>query len=179
MKKMPEEKRFTGKTLSLLLLIVLVVVGLDQLTKIQVEEALELYEIVPVIDGVFNLTLNYNKGAAFGIFADLPDSFRHIVLWGVSGIAFIAILYFLFVEYATNMGAQLSLALILGGAIGNGIDRASRGEVVDFLDFYYGTYHWPAFNVADSAISVGAVLLVIISIFYSRREPSNRDRVDG
>jgi len=95
----------------------------------------------------------------------LPDGIRQITLWGVSGLAVLAVLYFLLYEFYADRLGVISMSLILGGAIGNGIDRAVLGKVVDFLDFYVGSYHWPAFNIADIAISVGAGLLVIITIF--------------
>ncbi|MCB0321252.1 MAG: signal peptidase II [Bdellovibrionales bacterium] len=153
-----------------LVLPVIAVVGiLDQYTKHLIEGLLEPHEILPVIDGYFNLTLNFNKGAAFGIFAGLPDGVREVVLWTVSGVAVSAVIYFLFTEYLHNRVGQFGLGLILGGAIGNGIDRFSRGEVVDFLDFYFGSYHWPAFNVADTAISIGAGLLILAAVVSDRK----------
>lgn len=148
----------------ILIPVVLFVVVSDQYTKHLVVQRFQPLELLPIIDGLFNLTLHYNKGAAFGLFHDLPDGIRQLTLWGVSGIAMVAVVYFLLFEFYQQRIGVLSMSLILGGAIGNGIDRALLGKVVDFLDFYIGTYHWPAFNVADIAISVGAGLLVIITI---------------
>ncbi|MGA1192579.1 MAG: signal peptidase II [Bdellovibrionota bacterium] len=148
----------------ILIPVVLFVVVSDQYTKHLVVQRFQPLELLPIIDGLFNLTLHYNKGAAFGLFHDLPDGIRQLTLWGVSGIAMVAVVYFLLFEFYQQRIGVVSMSLILGGAIGNGIDRALLGKVVDFLDFYIGTYHWPAFNVADIAISVGAGLLVIITI---------------
>ena len=161
--------------------IVTAVVVIDQYTKSLIEHSLQPFEIVPVIDGFFNLTLYYNRGAAFGMFHSLPDGTRQLVLWGVSTLAVSAVLFFLIREYHAHRVGKMSLSLILGGAIGNGIDRANRGEVVDFLDFYVGSYHWPAFNVADSAITVGAVILVLVTLLESRRAPESarKSRVES
>jgi len=158
----PTRLRFIAR---ILIPIALFVVISDQYTKNLVVQHFEPLELLPVIDGFFNLTLHYNKGAAFGLFHDLPDGIRQITLWGVSGLAVLAVLYFLLYEFYADRLGVISMSLILGGAIGNGIDRAVLGKVVDFLDFYVGSYHWPAFNIADIAISVGAGLLVIITIF--------------
>jgi len=158
----PSRLRFIAR---ILIPIALFVVISDQYTKNLVVQHFEPLELLPVIDGFFNLTLHYNKGAAFGLFHDLPDGIRQITLWGVSGLAVLAVLYFLLYEFYADRLGVISMSLILGGAIGNGIDRAVLGKVVDFLDFYVGSYHWPAFNIADIAISVGAGLLVIITIF--------------
>lgn len=153
-----------------LLPIVCTTVVLDQYSKFIIESAMHPEQVIPVIDGLFNLTLHYNRGAAFGLFHELPDGTRQAVLWSVSSIAVIMVLYFLVMEYYGSVVGKVSLSLILGGAVGNGLDRALRGEVVDFLDFYFGSYHWPAFNVADSAITVGALLLIFLS-FVEGRSP--------
>ncbi|MCI5064809.1 signal peptidase II [bacterium] len=150
--------------------IAIVVVALDQYTKKVIEAFLRRGEVVPVIDGVFNLTLHYNKGAAFGMFSGMPDGVRQFTLWAVSLLAVGAVLYFLLYEYYESATARIGLSLILGGAVGNAIDRATLGEVVDFLDFYVGEAHWPAFNVADSAICVGAVLFLLAT--FRERSPS-------
>ena len=153
----------------ILIPIMLFVVVSDQYTKHLVVQRFQPLELLPIIDGFFNLTLHYNKGAAFGLFHDLPDGIRQLTLWGVSGLAMVAVIYFLLFEFYEQRLGIVSMSLILGGAIGNGIDRAVLGEVVDFLDFYIGTYHWPAFNVADIAISVGAGLLVILTLWEQFR----------
>ncbi len=141
-------------------------VFLDQLTKYTVRINFERHEVLPVIDGFFNLILTYNPGAAFGLLANLPDGTRQLTLAVVTLLAVGLVLYFLFVDYRDDPYGQFALALILGGAIGNVIDRLTIGEVVDFLDFYWGEYHWPAFNLADSCICIGVALL----IFHRKKE---------
>ena len=114
-------------------------------------------ESLPVIKGFFYLTLGFNRGAIFGSLTWLPDTARFI-LFGLAGLA--AVFYFgrLFLAKGTPTWDRVSLGLILGGALGNGIDRILRGAVVDFLDFLFGTWHYWTFNLADSFILVGAVL---------------------
>lgn len=153
--------------------IVIIIVILDQWSKIFIEGAIDFLEIIPIIDGFFNITLNYNKGAAFGIFSGLPSGIRQLTLGGISVVAFFVIIYLIIFEYYSCTIGKVALAMIMGGAIGNGIDRIYRGEVVDFLDFYIGTYHWPTFNLADSAITVGAAILIFLTLF--NKNPDHKD----
>lgn len=141
-------------------LIFLLVVVLDQTTKLAALNSFEPGDVRPVVEGVFNLTLAFNRGVAFGLFADFPDGIRYLLL-GLSACgALAAVVYFFVREYAHDVIARGALVLVLGGAVGNIIDRVRLGVVVDFLDFYLGEYHWPAFNVADSAICVGVFILL-------------------
>lgn len=142
-------------------IVALVCVLLDQLSKIWILQNFQLAEVDPVIPGFFNLTLHFNKGAAFGLFAGLEDGYRQIVLGLFSKLAVILLFFYLIYEFYNSKFGQLCIGLIFGGAIGNLIDRAYRGEVVDFLDVYVSGYHWPAFNVADSCICVGVFLLIL------------------
>ena len=138
--------------------IALVVVLLDQVTKITMSKLL-LYGQSETITTYFNLVMVYNKGAAFSFLSDQPGWQRYFFT-GVSVIASVFILWML----KRNPEQRLfcwALALILGGAIGNLIDRVAYGHVIDFLDFHVRGWHWPAFNVADSAITVGAILFVL------------------
>ncbi len=151
------------QTCAILLLSVGLVVFLDQYTKYIVVETIRQGTVVPVIDGVFNLTLTYNKGAAFGMLSGVSDGLRQLLLGGVTALAVCVVLYFLFYDYYHDRFAQMALGFILGGAAGNVLDRIRIGEVVDFLDVYYRNYHWPAFNVADSAICIGVVFLLFRS----------------
>jgi len=134
----------------------------DQVTKAVVDGKMPLHHSIAIIDGLFNLTYVRNTGAAFGIFAGSHEVFRRPFLIGVSIIAigFILVMLRRLREDAT--GLTTALAFILGGAIGNLIDRIVYGEVIDFLDVYWSSYHWPAFNVADSFITIG----VTITLFY-------------
>ncbi len=137
------------------------VLVLDQLTKLWVLDALVAYVDVIPLTGFFNLVHVRNTGAAFSLFADQPGWQR----WFFLGIAVIAsaVIYFLLKKTAGRPLFSAALALILGGAVGNVIDRVLYGYVIDFLDFYLGVWHFPAFNVADSAITVGATLLILDS----------------
>ena len=138
--------------------IALVVVLLDQASKIMMSQFL-LYGQSETITSYFNLVMVYNKGAAFSFLSDQPG-WQGYFFTAVSVIASLFILWML----RRNPTQRLfcwSLALILGGAVGNLIDRIAYGHVIDFLDFHVGGWHWPAFNVADSAITVGAILFVL------------------
>ncbi|MDB5922954.1 MAG: lspA [Betaproteobacteria bacterium] len=130
---------------------------LDQLTKQAITHSLSLHEMVEVTP-FFNLVLVYNRGAAFSFLSDAAGWQRELFI----GIALAASIWiaWLLRKYAAQTMFCVALSLILGGAVGNVIDRLLYGAVVDFLDFHALGYHWPAFNVADSAISCGAVLLI-------------------
>jgi len=137
------------------------VVILDQATKLLVQRAFRLGESLPVLPGVFNLTYVLNPGAAFGLLAGAAAAFRGPFFIAVSVLA-IAVICYYHARYARGYPLPtVGLALILGGALGNLIDRLRVGMVIDFLDFYLGAYHWPAFNVADSGITVGVGLLLV------------------
>jgi len=131
---------------------------LDQITKLAVVDRLTAYVDVIPLTGFFNLVHVHNTGAAFSLFADQPGWQRFFFL-GIAVVATVVILYLL-QKTAGRPRFSIALALILGGALGNVIDRIVYGHVIDFLDFYLGTWHWPAFNVADSAITLGAALLI-------------------
>lgn len=135
---------------------------LDQLTKLAVVRSLTFADRIPVIDGFFYLTHVRNPGSAFGLFAGSPEPYRSIFFIGVTSIAILMILSFYRRLAPGDRLSALSLGLILGGAIGNLIDRIRLGEVVDFLHFrLWGGYSWPDFNLADSFIVVGVALLIL------------------
>jgi signal peptidase II len=138
------------------------IVVVDQLTKAIVDRAMSLHDSIPLIPGIFNLTYIRNTGAAFGIFAGSHEVFRRPFLIGVSILAIGFIIVMLRRLRDGEAGLATALAFILGGALGNLIDRIFYGEVIDFLDVYWSRYHWPAFNVADSFITIG----VTITLFY-------------
>lgn len=142
-------------------IIIATVVALDQYTKWMVVQHLSQREFLTIIPGFFNIVLTYNKGAAFGLFSGIQDDLiRHTLLGASTLIALAVVVYLLGKDYMSDVIAKCALALILGGAIGNIIDRIRIGAVIDFLDVWYGTYHWPAFNVADSAICIGVLILL-------------------
>ena len=138
--------------------IALIVLLLDQLTKLTILKLLHYGESLPVT-GFFNLVLVYNKGAAFSFLAAESGWQRH--LFTVIGIAAALYIMYLLKKHASQRMFCCALALILGGALGNVIDRVLYGHVIDFLDVFVGNWHWPAFNIADSAICIGAVLFVL------------------
>jgi signal peptidase II len=154
--------------------VALVVLLLDQVTKIAAHAWLRGHGPVEIVPGFFNLWYSRNPGGLFGYFSDLADPWRTVLLTAFPLIASVVIGLFLAKTDEPDRSTKVGLALILGGAVGNLVDRVLRGEVVDFLDVYasherlatwlterFGTAHWPTFNVADSAIVVGAALLVL------------------
>ena len=138
------------------------ILTLDQATKFIVDQTIPLHHSIPVIDDLFSLTYIRNTGAAFGMLAGSAAHFRipFLVLFSVLAIGFIIVMVRRLPD--GEIGLITALAFILGGAIGNLIDRIAYGEVIDFLDFYWSRYHWPAFNLADSFITIG----VLITVFY-------------
>lgn len=138
------------------------IVLVDQVTKAIVDRTMPLHHSIPIIEGFFSLTYIRNTGAAFGLFAGSHEVFRLPFLIGVSILAMGFLLVMLKRLRAGETGLTTSLSFILGGAVGNLIDRMIYGEVIDFLDVYWSDYHWPAFNVADSFITIG----VTITLFY-------------
>ena len=139
----------------------LAVLILDQLSKQWITSSMPLYSSTPIIPGLLHLTLVTNRGALFGLFHDLADPYRAVVFTSIPMLAIVLILFFQFRTTIADTAAQAGLALILGGALGNLVDRLRLGYVVDFVDLFIGEHHWPAFNVADSCICVGVSLLVL------------------
>jgi len=146
---------------SLVLLLAGAIVALDQITKAVVLERLPLGVPVTVIDGWLALTLVLNPGLAFGLLGSVPPGWR----WVVAALSLVALAVLarvaLRVLPAGGWTGRLAIGLIFGGAVGNLVDRARFGAVVDFVDVYWRGWHWPAFNVADSAITVGVALLAL------------------
>jgi len=143
----------------MLVIISIVVLALDQATKFYIDSRFKLFESLTVVENFFNITYVRNKGAAFGIFAN--SAFRVPFFIGVSLLASLGILWYLRRLRREQRLLATALSLIFAGAVGNLIDRIRLGEVIDFLDAHWYQYHWPAFNVADSAITVGVGLLLI------------------
>lgn len=148
------------------------IMALDQITKSIVMTRFELHEVFPVIPDFFNLIYIMNPGAAFGFLANASETFRYIFFTGVTALALVLIIYYLVKSNPRNLLLSGSLTLIFGGAVGNLIDRLRFGAVVDFLDVYIGSAHWPAFNVADSAITVGAILMIWEMILNRKNKQS-------
>jgi signal peptidase II len=140
-------------------LIALAVLLLDRITKWAIAQTIPLEDAINIIPGFFRLTHLENTGAAFSLFADSTSPFRTALLIAFSVAALAVVSVLLWKDRSVFHSGTLALSLILGGAVGNLWDRAFYGKVTDFLDFYIGAHHWPPFNVADSAIVVGALLL--------------------
>jgi len=156
------------------LLLLAFILGMDRAVKALIPRFLEIHESIPVIPGFFRITYLKNTGGAFGILSGWDSPLRQAFFILASATA-LGLLFFLYRQAARDnlRYLRLSFVLIAGGALGNLYDRVATGQVVDFLDFFIGRHHWPAFNVADMAISAGAVLL---AWFYltEHREPGEK-----
>jgi signal peptidase II len=146
------------------------VVALDQGTKWMAEAALDPYLPVPLVPS-FNLTLMYNEGAAFSFLAG-AGGWQRWFFAGLAALVTIALGVWLHRLMATERATALGIALVMGGAVGNLIDRILTGRVVDFIDVYYAGWHWPAFNLADSAITLGVALLLVATLREGRPDGS-------
>ena len=146
--------------LSYLLLVTAALIA-DRWTKVLIRNRFDLNESISVIDGFFNITYVRNTGVAFGIFSSISSPAKSVLLSLFTAFAAVVVITYSVRSPARNRLLQVALSLILGGALGNLYDRLSYGYVVDFLELYAGSYHWPSFNVADAAISTGVVLLAI------------------
>jgi len=151
-------------------IISIVIIVLDQITKAIATANLNMFDPVPVMP-MFNFTLMHNTGAAFSFLSD-AGGWQRWFFTALASIVSVVIIIWIKRLSAHEKLMAICLSLILGGAIGNLIDRVRFGYVVDFIDVYYNDAHWPAFNIADSAITVGAILMIILS-FRSEKEPEN------
>jgi signal peptidase II len=153
--------------------IIAAVVVVDRITKIYIRTRVSAFDIFPVIPGFFNIVHTENPGAAFGVFSDANPQYRSLLLVGVSLVVMAVIGTLLW--RPAKMGVpdsfllRVGLAMVFGGALGNVWDRMFRGTVTDFLQFFFGSYEFPSFNAADSAITIGAGLL-LIDLWRSRNE---------
>ena len=163
---MPEQRGASHPVWPFLLL-ALAVVALDQVTKLAVLDHFQLGERLAVIPGFFDLTLLFNRGAAFSFLAGHDGWQRWFFI--VIALAASAFILYLLLGHRQQRMFSLALGLILGGAVGNVVDRLFYGQVVDFLLFHQGSWYFPAFNVADSAITVGAALLILDELLRMKR----------
>jgi signal peptidase II len=149
--------------------VILTIVGLllDQATKLYIDRTMQLFDSIPVLTNLFHITYVRNRGAAFSFLSDA--SWRLPFFIGISLVASIAILVAFHKLRDDQKLAQVSLAMIFSGALGNLIDRVRLGEVIDFLDAHWYRHHWPAFNVADSLICVGVFLLAVDMLLEDKR----------
>ncbi len=153
--------------------IVLSGLAVDQLTKLYIHANMGLYQSIPVIKGFFNITYLRNRGAAFSFLSDASWRLPFFIM--VTLVACCVILLALKKMHHEQRMAQVALAMIFSGALGNLIDRVRIGEVIDFLDLYWKNYHWPAFNVADSLICVGVALTALDLFMEERRKQQRSD----
>jgi len=167
LKLIPEIIKNTGLRFTWISLIAIL---LDQWTKLAVMNSMDLYQSIQVLP-FFNMTYVHNYGAAFSILYD-AGGWQRYFLSGLALIVSAVIIWWLRQSTKEQVLLPVAFSFILGGALGNVLDRIMHGYVVDFLDFYYGTYHWPAFNVADSAIFIGAALL-ILDMFINKETKQN------
>lgn len=154
------------------LLIAFAVLLLDRITKWAVGQTIPLEDVINIVPGLFRLTHLENTGAAFSLFADSTSPFRTALLIAFSVAALVVVSVLLWKDRRVFNAGTVALSLILGGAVGNLWDRLADGKVTDFLDFYIGVHHWPPFNVADSAIVVGALLLLLRMFRKDQRPPT-------
>lgn len=154
-----------------------ILIILDQYTKMWVNIHIPKHHFIMVIDNFFAITHIRNPGVAFGLFADGPSELKTYLFIGFSIIAIIAILIFFHQTPPENKMVRIGLILVFSGAIGNLIDRILYHEVIDFLDFFVGSYHWPAFNIADSCITIG-VLLMFVDLIQAGKAPQVEDSSD-
>jgi signal peptidase II len=151
------------------ILIAAVVVVLDRLTKGLVAQRITLHDSIDIVPGLFRITHVQNQGAAFGLFSESPSEWKvaMLILFSLAALAVVSAL--LWKNGNALNATAIALSLVFGGALGNLWDRVVSGRVIDFLDFYFGPHHWPAFNIADSAIVIGALLL-LSEIFLAPQE---------
>ena len=147
-----------------------VLIILDQYTKMWVNTHIPKHHFIMVINNFFAITHIRNPGVAFGLGADWSAEYKTYLFIGFSVIAIVAILIFFHQTAPENKLVRIGLILIFSGAIGNLIDRILYQEVIDFLDFFYGSYHWPAFNIADSCITIG-VFLMFVDLILAGKAP--------
>jgi signal peptidase II len=153
-----------SRKLTILMPVLMVGLVLDQISKLLILQKLPLGGQVPLIPGLLNLVHVHNKGAAFGLLSGWSAEFAWLFFVATTALVLVVLGYMLWQLPEGQWVATLGYSLVLTGALGNLIDRVRLGEVVDFIDVYYGHYHWPAFNVADSLVCVGAAILVWVII---------------
>ncbi|MCX5891918.1 MAG: signal peptidase II [Deltaproteobacteria bacterium] len=156
----------------ILVAVLLIGLGLDLVSKLLVLHSMPIGSQIPILPGFFNLVHVHNKGAAFSLLNSISVGFTRPFFITTTGLVLAVVGYLWWRLPKTNWPAALGYSLIMAGAVGNLIDRVRLGEVVDFLDFYWGRYHWPAFNVADSLVCLGAAVLVWV-ILTEKEKPGN------
>lgn len=159
----------------LYLLLSLLVILFDRWTKMLVVERISIGESIPMVHNFIQLTHSQNPGIAFGLFGMDPAPFQNFVLIVLSVVAIVAVLLLARRYSPDRMGFQVAFALIIGGAAGNLWDRVAYGQVTDFIDVFINDHHWPIFNVADSAITIGVIALAVGLIFFDKTALAERE----
>jgi signal peptidase II len=157
------------------LLVSLIAVVLDQITKRAIAGWIELHESHEIIPGLASFTHVRNRGAAFGFLSNADLPYQAVLFSALSLLALAAIATYALKLPASQKWTQTALALIMGGAVGNLTDRVAHGYVIDFVDVYWRAHHWPAFNVADSCISIGVVMLILELLRPVESEPQSTE----
>ena len=148
-----------------IILIAIAVIALDQASKLWIDDALPRHQQIEVLPQCLNIVHVRNPGVAFGLLQNIPNAYRSVLLTGTTILALVLLMFLLAKTHPSQRLERWSLALILGGAIGNLIDRVRLEEVIDFIDVHWANlYHWPAFNVADSCISTGITCMVLLEL---------------
>ena len=158
-------KQLKKRIISFIFVVTLLVL-LDQVSKYFIKKYFFPFTNITIIKGFFNLIYVKNKGVAFGLLSNLPFIFKKIFLIWIPSFACLALIFYILFAKKISKKAIIGYTLIIAGAIGNLIDRICYGYVVDFFDLYYKNYHWPAFNFADSYITIGIILIAFEIIFH-------------
>ena len=159
------------KRVYLLSLLGIFIFFLDQISKYYIDKKLALYQWISIIPGFLRITKTYNKGVVFGFLNSSKNPFITILITIIS-ITALLILIFLFFKSENHFFSQILMVFIIAGAFGNIFDRIVRGKVVDFIEVYYKNWSYPIFNIADSFITVGVILLIFVELFW-RKDASN------
>ncbi len=168
MSKIMQIKNLSYRSRCVLLMLSLIIVILDQVSKFEIRDKFKLYEVKELIQNYWNWTLVYNKGAAFSFLANTSSDLPKIIFGILAVIVAIFLVHYI-VSRTYSMFNGIAIAFILGGALGNLVDRIIFGYVTDFIQWHYYQHYWPTFNIADSAICVGACLLIIEGLFFNAK----------
>lgn len=177
--KMPQSLRESTLYRGGYIAVSLAVLFLDQWTKGIITRTMDVHQSRSIIHNLFDLTYVRNSGAAFGLFASVDSSMKAVLLNSVAVVVFLIVSAYALRSSHRSVRLQVGLALILGGAVGNLLDRVRFGYVVDFLDFAISGHHWPAFNVADSAICIGVALLFLDMLRNEEEQAPRPDAAAG
>jgi signal peptidase II len=158
-----------------LIITAVTVLGVDQAVKFLIKSTMKLYQSIPVIKGFLNITYIENSGVSYGMLGDVDHPAKRWVLLVIVAIAMAAILTYWYKYRSPKFLYNFSCGLIIGGALGNFVDRLLIGSITDFIEVYHNSWHFPVFNVADSAISVGVVFFILFMIIYGEEKNASHN----